>query len=147
MQPDDVADRVHRCEAVLREHGLPITVQRRVLIETLLATDQHPTAEELFEVARESLPAISRTTVYRVLDTLVDLGLALRVPHPAGATRFDGDTTPHNHAACRRCGRVFDVFDPDQSGAPTPVGLPAGFAVEGYAVLFTGTCVSCQRRN
>ena len=147
MESEEVSRRMHEFETVCRENGLPITTQRRVLIEALLRTDKHPTAEELWNAAQRVLPDISRTTVYRVLDTFVDLGLALRVPHPGSPARFDGNVEPHHHIACRRCHRVFDVFEPQCEALPKPKDAPLGFRVESCSVLYVGTCRDCLQSN
>lgn len=149
MQPQLASERIHRFEALCRDNGLPITVQRRVLIDAIVRTDSHPTAEELFEHARGILPDISRTTVYRILDAFVRLGLVTRVPHPRGASRFDGNVDPHHHAVCTDCGRVFDIAGPRCEDVPRPRDLPEGFAYTGCAVLFMGQCRDCkvQHRN
>ena len=147
MQPEEISRRVKVFETACREHGLPITTQRRVLIEALLQTDKHPTAEELWTAAQRVLPDISRTTVYRVLDTFVDLGIAIRVPHPGSPARFDGNVEPHHHIACLRCKRVFDAFEAECDAMPRPADTPPGFRIEGCSVLYTGTCRECLRRN
>lgn len=147
MEAEEVSRRMQRFETVCRERGLPITTQRRVLIRALLQTNRHPSAEELWNAAQQELPDISRTTVYRVLDTFVDLGLAIRVPHPGSPARFDGNVEPHHHVACLRCRRVYDAFDPDCAVMPRPNDAPPGFRIEGCSVLYTGTCRECLRRN
>jgi Fur family peroxide stress response transcriptional regulator len=144
MEPQLASERIHRFETLCRENGLPITVQRRVLIDAIVRTDKHPTAEQLFEHAREILPDISRTTVYRILDAFVRLGLVSRVPHPRGASRFDGNVDPHHHAFCTECERVFDVSEPLCADMPRPKALPEGFQLSSCSVLFLGTCKDCN---
>lgn len=147
MHPHDEPDWMRRFEAACRERGLPVTVQRRVLLDALVRTDAHPTADELWESARERIPGLSRTTVYRVLETLVGLGLARRLPHPRGAARFDGDVSPHHHAVCVLCDRVYDVSEPAGASLPRPKGLPAGYRLEGCTILYVGRCRECQTRG
>ena len=144
MHTHKANQRIQRFEAVCREHGLPITVQRRVLIDAVVRTDDHPTAEELWARAREVLPDISRTTVYRILDTFVDLGLVERVPHPRGAARFDGNTEPHHHLICTKCKQVFDAHDPICAYMGAPADAPEGFDVHSCSVLFLGVCRACR---
>ncbi len=144
MQPRETARRVRDFEMACRERGLPITVQRRVLMDAIVRTETHPTADELWELAKARIPGISRTTVYRVLDTFVDLGLVRRLPHPRGATRFDGDVSPHHHAVCTSCENVYDVQEANCAALPPPADLPLGFVIEGCAILFLGTCRDCS---
>ena len=98
-------------EAACRDQGLPLTVQRRVILEALAGRDDHPTADDILAQVRGQLPEISRTTVYRVLDALVRLGLAVKISSPGAAVRFDcrTDTGPDMttiRTTCPRCGEV-----------------------------------------
>jgi len=76
-------------ESISRERSLPVTVQRRVVLDTLLDRQDHPTVDQLYEDVRERMPGVSRTTIYRALETLIDLGLARRTntsKHPRAST-------------------------------------------------------------
>lgn len=144
MNPRRTREQAEHLEALCRDHGLPVTVQRRVVLDAILKNDSHPTADELYEHARGTLPGISRTTVYRILEAFIGLGLVARVPHPRGACRFDGCVEPHHHAICTECERVFDVQEPPCSGLAKPKALPKGFRLSSCTILFTGTCASCS---
>ncbi len=43
------------------------------------------------------MPEISRTTVYRVLETLVRVGIERKVRHPGAAARYEVETHRHHH--------------------------------------------------
>lgn len=132
-----------RLAEACRRQGLPLTQQRRLLMDLLVASEEHPTADELFRAAQRHLPGVSRTTIYRVLETLVELGLARRVSHPGGSVRFDARTDRHHHLICTTCGRVRDLEAPELDRLPPPGGL-RGFEVQDYSVHFTGLCRECR---
>ena len=67
--------RLAEFEALCRERGLSVTVQRRVIFEVLLGRRDHPTAEQVYDLVIDRIPRVSRATVYRVLDTLVQVGV------------------------------------------------------------------------
>ena len=75
-------DRKAELEQALREQGLSLTSQRRVILEALLKRKDHPTADQVYELVRDRLPGLSRATVYRALETLVQAGAARKVFHP-----------------------------------------------------------------
>ena len=140
----DLLEELERC---CRERNLPLTVQRRVVYQSLVARDDHPTADQLFASARESIPGISRATVYRVLETLVEMGLARRVVHAGPAARFEGNTRRHHHLVCSECGSMADVEDAGLR-LRIPAGLSGGdFRITGYAVNLQGVCASCRART
>ncbi|MDC0144391.1 transcriptional repressor, partial [Verrucomicrobia bacterium] len=61
--------------AFLEQKNLRITAQRRAIVDTVFGTDQHFTAEQLLEWARERDKSVSRATVYRTLPLLTESGL------------------------------------------------------------------------
>ncbi len=90
------------------------------------------------------MPGLSRTTVYRVLETLVAQGFARKVQHSGAAVRFDAMTERHHHLVCERCGRLADLDDALVPSLPLPDARKTGFRVRDYSISFTGLCKSCR---
>jgi Fur family peroxide stress response transcriptional regulator len=130
-----------------RQHGLPLTVQRRAILEALLRREDHPTAEQIFADVKTRIPEVSRTTVYRVLETLVELGLARKASHLGAAARFDPNTGHHHHLVCLRCDRVVDLEDARLDQLSLPDTRRTGFAISDYSVHFLGLCPQCRREQ
>jgi Fur family peroxide stress response transcriptional regulator len=111
----------------------------------ILERDDHPTADQIIEVVRRRVPGISRTTVYRILDMLVEMGIIRRLHHPGPAARFDGKIRRHHHLICKKCNKVIDL----ESARLDRLSLPAleseGFEIEDFSVQFIGTCAACRR--
>jgi Fur family peroxide stress response transcriptional regulator len=135
--------RVEEFAALCRRRGVPVTVQRRAILEELAGRDDHPTADDVFTAVQDRIPGVSRTTVYRVLDTLVDVGAARRVAHPGAAVRYDAKVRRHHHLICSRCGTVRDLDDAALD-ALVPRARVRGFEVHDYSVHFTGVCAQCR---
>jgi Fur family peroxide stress response transcriptional regulator len=132
-------------EALCRREGLALTVQRRGIMAALANRTDHPTADQVYEDVAPQLPGISRTTVYRVLDTLVRIGAARRASHLGTAARFDPNTERHHHLVCLECGKVVDLDDLTVSVPRLPAERQAGFQVTDYAIDFRGTCPDCRK--
>ena len=118
--------------------------QREAIRTYLLSTKSHPTAEAVYYNIKNEYPKISLGTVYRNLNLLVEQGQALRLDCGDGVDHFDGDTRPHYHFSCQKCGCVMDLeMDPidhiDQIAG-------AGFdgEIQGHQVLFYGLCQKCK---
>jgi Fur family peroxide stress response transcriptional regulator len=122
-----------------------MTVQRRIVLEALSKRDDHPTADQLLEDIREAVPTLSRSTVYRVLDTLVRLGLAVKTPHPGAAVRFDPTTERHHHLVCLRCEKMVDLHAPQLDALGLPDARRHGFQIRDYSIHFRGLCATCRR--
>jgi Fur family peroxide stress response transcriptional regulator len=132
-------------ERLCRQQGLPMTVQRRAVLETLYGRHDHPTADQIYMDVSVRLPEVSRTTVYRVLETLVEVGAARKVSHPGAAARFEIHSHRHHHLVCMRCGRMVDLDDPRLDAIPLPKKGAQGFELEDYSIQFRGTCSDCAR--
>ncbi len=121
-----------------------MTRPRRIILAVLHASEDHPTADVVYESVRRQIPRISLATIYRNLDRLVASGEARRIKLGDGPARFDGHVEPHHHVRCVQCGRIAD--------APASVcRVRAGKLQEstGYDLLdcrveISGLCPDCK---
>ena len=125
-----------------RRKGRRVTPQRELIIRLLDGDTTHPSAETIFERARQAMPAISLKTVYQVLNELAVLGHINLVEVGTGSGRFDPNTSDHHHLVCSSCGAIFDIALADDNPVPELVGQ--GFIVDGVEVIFRGRCASCH---
>ena len=64
--------------------------QRELILREVLSRSDYPTAEQICTSLRAVCPRLSLGTVYRDLNTLVDIGKVRRVSIPGEADRFEG---------------------------------------------------------
>lgn len=122
------------------------TLQRDMVLNAVQSLHNHPTADEIFGHIRRNYPNISKGTVYRNLNLLVDQGLVCRVSHLNNSPdRFDFDLSPHYHFQCKECNCVYDVQIPNAVDLSSQVVLPENFTYESYEVTFSGICSHCQK--
>jgi Fur family ferric uptake transcriptional regulator len=133
-----------KIEITLRERGYRMTPQREMIMETLFRTNQHLTAEQIYEELHMRTRALNIATVYRTLDLLVDEGLASRVD--LGEDRISYAASlhgPHIHLVCRQCG---SVSESDHS-LLEPLGKMLlreyGFTADLGHLSITGLCQQC----
>ena len=138
--------RLERFETAHREGGLPVTMQRRAVFEAILDRRDHPTADQVFHVLHPRLPQLSRMTVYRILGTLVSLGLLSKICHPGSSARFDPKLHQHHHLVCLDCGDIIDLEDMRLNKLPWPDVGRHGFQIEDYHIHFRGRCARCRQR-
>jgi Fe2+ or Zn2+ uptake regulation protein len=143
VEDERLQDGILRFEKLCRARGIPVTVQRRVVLEELLGSSLHPTADQIHHGVQRRVPGISQTTVYRVLDLLVDLGVARRTCSPGTSCRYDGRTTRHHHLICMSCDRIIDYDDPALDALPLPDRGGTGYELTDYSIQFLGTCPDC----
>jgi len=142
--PQDPLDHLQqRC----RELGIPLTVQRRAVYAVLASRSDHPTADQVFEGLHERVPGISKATAYRTLDTLVELGLVVRVSHPGRGARYDAKTARHHHLVCDGCGAVADLESRQLDALALPDLEPTGFRSRDFSVHVLGFCRDCRKNR
>jgi Fe2+ or Zn2+ uptake regulation protein len=122
--------------SLLERHGLKVTPQRMVIAEFLLHTDTHPTADEVFKVVEDRLPAISRATVYNTLNTLVEAGVLHAVSTEPGITRYDANQEPHHHFVDTATGTLHDL--PWELVDQLCCSLGPDYRIADYQITFFG---------
>ena len=128
--------------AQLRDKGLRVTQQRVAVLEFLLETPKHPTAEEVGAAVNRLVPTASRASVYNVLHSLKESGLIDELVVGNAVARYDANLDRHHHFICRACGAVEDVPFETFREAPRP-RLADGHTVEDYTVTLRGVCPRC----
>jgi Fur family peroxide stress response transcriptional regulator len=107
------ARRLAEFAARCRKGGLAVTPQRLAVIRALLASEEHPRADAIYERVRREHPHISLATVHRTLETLCEIGEARKVTMLHDSARYDGNVTPHHHVVCVKCRRIRDIEIPE----------------------------------
>ena len=128
---------------LLHQRGQRATPQRLVILRELRRRGCHATADEIRSAVRDELPGTSTPTVYAALELLVDLGLVRRIDAGLGATLYDPRTEPHQHTACRGCGRVDDLDGEVDTAALERASAQAGFSAQAVEVVISGVCPEC----
>ncbi|MDR1961013.1 MAG: transcriptional repressor [Gracilibacteraceae bacterium] len=127
----------------LKEKGIRFTPQRQAILEYLLVTDTHPTAEEIYRQVREKFPGVSLGTIYNTLNMLKENNYLLELNCGEMSTRFDGNAENHYHAMCRECGKVVD-FHTDLVQLDALAAANTGFTIETHRLVFYGLCGQCR---
>ena len=124
------------------------SAQRSLILDIMAGNKTHPTADEIYEEARKKDPHISRGTVYRNLNFLVDSKNILRISVPNGADHFDSTLEEHYHFYCENCGKVTDVPELDISKIKEAESALShqGYSQIKHKIVFEGLCPECSRK-
>lgn len=121
--------------------------QREVILETIKEAKTHPTAEELYNIVKTKYPSISRSTVYRNINILVESNIIRRIKIKIGADRFDFIAKKHYHAICEKCGKVFDfIYDFERDNLEKTVKNQTGIMVNTDSITIYGICDKCKSK-
>jgi len=131
-------------EGQCRKFGLKVTPQRIAIYRELLQTDEHPSAEMLYEKVKKIFPSISLDTVNRTLLTLNEIGAAFTVEGSGDAKRFDGGLNEHQHFKCVKCKRIIDFHHKPYDNIRLPAEISKKFTVLRKTVYLEGVCDLCR---
>ncbi|MDQ4131800.1 MAG: transcriptional repressor [Actinomycetota bacterium] len=130
-------------DALLRRHGIQVTAQRLAVLRAV--SDQpHSTTDDIYNIVRAEIGAISRQAVYDALAALTGKGLLRRIEPAGSPARYEdrvGDN--HHHLICRTCNRMVDV---DCAVGDTPCLTAAdelGYEIDEAEVIYWGRCPEC----
>lgn len=101
---------------LIASRGLKITPQRLRVMEAIYELNNHPTAENIIDFVRVNDPNIASGTVYKVLDTLVENKLIVKVKTERDVMRYDGILSAHHHLYCRECDYIEDYYNEKLDG-------------------------------
>jgi len=132
----------------LKERGVRLTRQRRILLDLLDRSGRHLDAESLFQLAKEKDPKLNRVTVYRTLTLLKKGGLVdeLDLLHFKGDQHYYESKLKqeHAHVICLRCGKVEEFFGELLQRLRRQVESSLGFRLVTARTELGGYCPDCQ---
>lgn len=138
---------------ILRSKGLKVTYQRLLVLETIADhPDEHLTAEEIYELARNKYPEIGLATIYRTVQVLVDLHVIDKVSFDDGFARYEQGETGndnrhrHHHMICQNCGAVMSFEADLLDNLEQAVFDATGFKVTDHEVKLYGYCRICRKK-
>jgi Fe2+ or Zn2+ uptake regulation protein len=117
--------------------------QREAILRWVQQSDSHPTAADIHRALLPKTSTLSLGTVYRNLEILVADGQVDEVPSAVGATRYDGNVSPHHHFNCDQCGQIFDVDLREPPGLTRRLEDEHGLQASRLRISFSGDCPAC----
>lgn len=133
----------------LRARGLRATAERRLLIREIFAHHGHLDAESILRAVRKRGLSISRATVYRNLELLVESGLANKVRLAGRRYLYEhvhrGQS--HDHLACRRCGRMVEFQSPGITALLGEICRAHSFDGKENQLQILGLCERCAGQS
>jgi Fur family ferric uptake transcriptional regulator len=130
---------------LLHARGSRVTPQRQLVIEQVLATRGHIVPEAIYVEVSRRFPSINRSTVYRSLQLLEQLGLISHAHVEEGSTRYHRAEEPaHMHLVCHSCGAIQEIDDLSV-GEPLRQSLHEryGFESDLTHLAIAGRCRAC----
>jgi Fur family ferric uptake transcriptional regulator len=130
----------------LRPAGTKRSGKRDQIVNVFLRQEGHLSADDLVDLIRRDDHRISRATVYRTLQWMVDAGIARKVDFGEGRFRFEHSYRHprHFHLICKGCNRSYEFLSSDIEAFIEEVAAARGFTARQSVVQIYGTCESCR---
>ena len=143
----DLGARVDRL-AELAQHGYRRTTQRAVILEILERAGGHLTAEEVAKQVEERGVPLNRSTVYRTLETLAEIGV-LRGTRMGRAVHYEiaAEDDEHHHVRCVRCHKMVHLEARQVDRLLRKLAADEEFEVIDVQLLVAGLCAGCRRAD
>lgn len=137
-----------RLREALSQARLRLTPQRIEVCRVLAESEEHPTAQAIYDELKRQYPSLSMTTVYGTLDTLVKLGAITSLGNVGDErVHYEPNTTPHVNLACLSCHRIVDMASESVAQLEAEVQDRIGSKVLSGRVVYYGECIECEDRD
>ena len=130
----------------LKPSGGKRSSKREQIVNVFLRQEGHLSADDLVDLIRREDQRISRATVYRTLQWMVDAGIARKVDFGEGRFRFEHSYRQprHFHLICKTCHRSFEFLSSDIEALVEEVAAARSFTASQSVVQIYGTCEECR---
>ncbi|WP_270182611.1 peroxide-responsive transcriptional repressor PerR [Alkalihalobacillus sp. CinArs1] len=140
-------EKLHGAIEAMKSSGVRITPQRHAILEHLIQSMAHPTADEIYKSLEGKFPNMSVATVYNNLRVFKEIGLVKELTYGDSSSRFDCVTTDHYHIICDECGKIVDFHYPGLDEVETLAEQVTGFKVGDHRMEIYGSCPECQKNK
>lgn len=131
----------------LKATGVRITPQRHAILEYLIKSMSHPTADEIYKALEGKFPNMSVATVYNNLRVFREVGLVKELTYGDSSSRFDYVTSNHYHVICEKCDKIVDFDYPALDEVEQLASHVTGFKVTHHRMEVYGICPECQKKD
>lgn len=121
--------------------------QRTRILDLLRSTENHPTADWLYEKLKNEFPRLSLGTVYRNLSILTEQGKIKKIRFGSTFDRFEANIKPHDHLICESCGKILDFEIPVYEDLELKVKQQTNFTIHHHKIDFYGICAECNSKE
>ena len=137
--------KVEQAVAQLKKSDIRITPQRFAILEFLIESESHPTADDIYKGLVDRFPSMSVATVYNNLRLFTKIGFVQEMAYGDASSRFDFSSHRHYHAICEKCGKIVDTYYPGLEDVEAATEQLTGFKIKEHRMELYGICPECQK--
>jgi Fur family ferric uptake transcriptional regulator len=145
--PDQTHPWAERASRALAEAGYRRGGARRAILELLDEQSCALSAVEIQEMLASRNRDVSRSSVYRIMEELAEIGLLQRVEIGQGMVRYEPVRRGHghhHHLVCDHCGRLQPFTDDALERAIRRLSDRVPLRVSEHEIVIHGACETCD---
>ena len=137
---------LNRFKEALTKEGLKYTPQRTAVLEEIVKDKGHRESEEIYLALKKRGQHVSRATVYRTMDILVNNGFARKMNLGDGRVRYESkvNSPHHDHLVCMDCGLIVEFMDQKIEDLQDEIAIQYEFQLKRHIHQLFGLCKKCQ---
>jgi Fur family ferric uptake transcriptional regulator len=132
------------CLETLKEKGLKLTPQRRLIVDIIHDATEHLTAEDIISRVQEKMPGVNKSTIYRTLDILEEGGCVYKSETQDQTIYHHAEEGHHHHLICQKCGKIVSCNENIFSTVEKTLSEKYGFQVSFKHIVIRGLCGECK---
>ncbi len=131
---------LNEIKEILKSKGIKPSYQRIMVYNYIKNHINHPSVDTIFKAISGSIPTLSKTTIYNILNLFAKKGIVDTLTIDKNEVRYDFIKKAHAHFMCKICGEIYDIHLKSDVCLKDFV---EGHKVEDTHVDFKGVCKEC----
>jgi Fur family ferric uptake transcriptional regulator len=133
----------------LKQKGLTLTVQRKLVLDQVFRNHDHFEAEEIVEALKKRNLRVSRATVYRTLAHLEECDLIRKVDLRHGHSHYEHilGHEHHEHLYCEKCGKLLEFSDHILEDRIKNIAELNKYSITSHTIQIFGICKDCNKKR
>jgi Fur family ferric uptake transcriptional regulator len=132
-------------KSMFHDKGFKCTPQRLAVLKVLQDTSAYLSINTIHLKVKEFLPDTGLATVYRSLETLVDLSLVVKVHLEDGCHSYVIAPEGHRHPiVCTDCNKVIEFAECPLDDLSKQISEDTGVQIKTHFLQLFGKCKECQ---
>ena len=112
----------------------------------LKAAGRHLAPNEVYELARQTVPGVTEATVYRTLEFLAENAVVQPALNEKRHVVYEMSGNEHHHLICSACGAQVDIEPGALQQSMADLEKQSGYIINASHITFFGLCPNCQEK-
>ncbi|MDK2886065.1 MAG: Fur family transcriptional regulator, ferric uptake regulator [Thermosipho sp. (in: thermotogales)] len=132
----------------LKDKNYRMTPQRELVLKVFIDNEnEHLGAEDVYRILFNNKHSVSKATVYRTIELLVEFGFLRKLDFGEGIYRYElaKKNHMHHHFICKICGKIYEIEEKHLDFLKENLENQ-GFIFEDFDFKIYGICPKCSRK-